>query len=152
MQNEVVFSELMKVILTRRDISILMSEISVLKESVYKTDTAVFGSTLRDKVRKKVADILGPVLEKESDKEGFLNKLETAFKKVPTVEIVIAIDLTQSLNDRIVNLIRESVPGSVVDFKIDRGIMGGATISNAGKYFDGSVSKKLKEYLINGKI
>lgn len=147
MQNEAVFSDLMKVILTRRDITILMSEISLLKESVYKTDTAVFGSTLRDKVRKKVADIIGPAIEKETDREKFLNHLESLFKKVPTVEIVIATDLTQGTNDRIVDTIRQSVPGSVVDFKIDRSVMAGATISNSGKYFDGSIAKKLREFL-----
>lgn len=156
MQNEAIFSDLLSVIQTKRDLIILLDEIAMLKLSVYKTDSSKFESVLREKVRKKTADILTNYMEKgnlttAAARETFLNSLEVGLKKIPFVELTVALEPTGTTSEKIVSWVRGSAPGSIVDLKIDRNIIAGAIISSNGKYFDGSISKKLEEYL-NGQI
>ena len=69
MQNEAAYSLLIKVILTKRDSNILIGELDVLKNSLFKTDSNAFEVVLKEEVRKKVADVIEFYISKGADKK-----------------------------------------------------------------------------------
>ncbi|MEK7498155.1 MAG: hypothetical protein AAB656_04540 [Patescibacteria group bacterium] len=134
MQNEAAYSLLIKVILTKRDSNILIGELDVLKNSLFKTDSNAFEVVLKEEVRKKVADVIEFYISKGADKKVLIEFLDSKFRKVPTLDLTIAFDPTGAILERMSKWVRENVGEVLLDLKIDRSIVCGAIVSFGGKY------------------
>lgn len=143
MQNEAVYSDFINIISTKHDLNILLAEIDMLSAALFKTNEKAFNETLENKVRKKVADIILFRVEKGADKKSLLSELNSWARSVPIIELTIAFEPTVKVVERVSQWVRMNVGEAVIDYKIDRRIMGGAVIVFKGKIIDCSLIKKI---------
>lgn len=145
MQNEAAYSELVKVILTKRDSNILIGELGVLRRALFKTTPGAFEAVLKEEVRKKVADVIEFYISKGADKEKLIGFLESKFRDLPTLVLTISFDPTGAIVERISKWVRGNVGEVLLDLRIDRSVVAGAQISFNGKYYsDGYADMLLK--------
>lgn len=145
MQNEAVYSDLTKVILTRKDANILLMEVSWLKETLFKTDPNVFAGVLKEKVRKKVSDIIENYISRGDDRGKLLELIEKKFRAAESIELVVAFEPTQSSLEKISNWVKMNIAPVLIDYKLDKRLLGGAIVTYKGKISDGSLLKKFHE-------
>jgi len=144
MQNETAYSDLIKLIVTKRDSNILIEELSVLKSSLFKTDPKAFDEALNQSVRKKIADIILFYVSKGADKKALVEYLEERFRKLPSLSLTIAFDPTVQVLDRIAKWVRDAKGEVLLELKIDRSIVCGAIVTFGGKFYDGGYANLIK--------
>ena len=72
-----------------------------------------------------------------------LKKLET----MPRMKLTVAITLPPETVDRMSRMVKQRLgPEVVLDIDVDRQLVGGAVVEFKGKYYDGSLKKKLDEF------
>lgn len=142
MQNEAIYSDLIKVLLTREDVNKLLWEIGVLRESLFKTDAGAFANILKSQVRKQVADVIEKYIS-AGDRVALLDFLEEKFKETPDIKLTLAFDPTQETIQKVSKWVKMSVGDVLIDYKVDRSIIGGAIVEYGGKIGDFSVKKLL---------
>jgi len=130
---------------TKEEEEVLLEELSMLYESLYKSDRNAFEETLNSKVRSEVAALIRQKI-KTDDKTMFLKDLISRIKGRKVVKMTLAIAPTDFLIGQIYNWLITSISENIVlDISIDKQILGGAIVSFGGKYFDFTLRKTLDQ-------
>jgi F0F1-type ATP synthase delta subunit len=147
------YSELLSTLTTSRDVALLRQEIQALQTSLFKVKGETFEKVLKTQVRASVAEWISTTLEKyEGKKEKFLEDLLKEIEALPMIQVEIAFEPSQEALEQIHAWAVEQVgQNALIDVSIQPDLLGGATISYQGKYFDGSLKENLQE-LISGAI
>lgn len=141
------YSKIFEIIQTKEDLNLLLDEIDLLKAGLYQAKIDSFESALNNSVRVSTASVIREELvESKSDPKKYLEGLQEFLKNVTEIKIQVAYEPTA----RGLSAIREWVAKNIAEFVVldlyyNPNIVGGAAISFKGKYYDGTLSKKLQE-------
>jgi F0F1-type ATP synthase delta subunit len=138
MQNEQIYSEIIKLIKTRDDFNAMNKELQSIEETLYEPKVNVEFSPL-------ILELL-----KSNSKEIILAEIKKRLSSIKFVNLTLSFAPSQDMIERISNWLGKSVPQNIaLDIKIDPEIVGGAVIEFDGKYFDYSLKNKLDNILKN---
>ncbi len=142
MQNNKDYSSILENVYTRQDLDELESELTVLKESLYRGGEVAAG------VSKSLVDLFLTA----PDKETLLTEIGQFLASLKTLKLTVAVSPTAKLVKNVSLWARQSlVPNLILEFDVNREVVGGAIIEWEGKYLDLSLAKRLEEAL-NGKL
>ena len=123
------YSDVYELVLTSGDRELLMQEIDVLINSLYKTE-----------VRSRVAEVLGKYKDK-------LAVVRQAVSRMREIKLEVARELPQKAVEDICAWVRKYLGEDVVvDFILKPELIGGATVYWEGRYGDYSLRKKLDNF------
>jgi len=115
-----------------------------LKDRLFKTDKASFQTALENEVRRSFSGAVSGELSSQQDPQKYLEGLEEALKKVGEIKIQIAFELNNRNFLAIKDWVSKNIEGFVVlDIYYNPAIIGGASISYNGKYYDGTLITKI---------
>ncbi len=142
------YKEILKNIRTARDVLRAKEEIDLLLDSLYKSDTEAYDTTLKKHVRQWFSELVQNQINKNKvDKEKFLKGLGKKLDEMRRVKLTIAYEPTQNMVDGISDWIKERVGEDVVvEFSYNPGVLAGAVVVYKGEYRDFSLRKKLDLY------
>ena len=131
-------SDVYELVLTTGDRELLMGEIDILVNNLYKTEA------LASEVRSEAANVLG----------GYKDQLwvvREVVKKMREIKLEVARELPQKAVEEISRWVRKYLGEDVVmEFKLKPELIGGATVYWEGRYGDFSLKKKLESYFSVG--
>lgn len=146
------YSDIFATIQTKEDLYLIKEEISMLKQSLFKTNSKEFENVLKNELRRDVSLALQKDLQSSKDPKDYLEGLEKMLSSVEQVKIQVAYQLSAkslaSIRDWVSKNITEFV---VLDIYYNPSIIAGAAISYKGKYYGSTVSAKIDEYFKNKK-
>ena len=132
------YSDVYELVLTTGDRELLMREIDILVNNLYKTEA------LASEVRSEAANVLG----------GYKDQLwvvREVVKKMREIKLEVARELPQKAVEEISRWVRKYLGEDVVmEFKLKPELIGGATVYWEGRYGDFSLKKKLESYFSVG--
>ncbi|KKU02756.1 MAG: hypothetical protein UX99_C0033G0007 [Candidatus Amesbacteria bacterium GW2011_GWB1_47_26] len=132
------YSDVYELVLTTGDRELLMGEIDILVNNLYKTEA------LASEVRSEAANVLG----------GYKDQLwvvREVVKKMREIKLEVARELPQKAVEEISRWVRKYLGEDVVmEFKLKPELIGGATVYWEGRYGDFSLKKKLESYFSVG--
>lgn len=140
------YSDLLSQLTTSRDVALLREEIQALQTSLFKVKGETFEKVLKSKLRASVAEWITATLAKyEGKKEKFLEDLLKEIEALPMVQVEIAFEPSQEALEQIHTWVVEQIgQNALIDVHIQSDLLGGATVSYQGKYFDGSLKENLQ--------
>lgn len=148
MQNDQIYSSFTDLVSTSDDYNLLNMELELLEESLFETKTD-FEYVLLHKVRKETSDLISKLIVNQK-KEVVLRGLKKELAKIKFMEVSVAFDPSIEVTERIASFVKKNSKQSLaIDIKVDPKLIGGALVSFEGRFFDGSVLKKLNETLMN---
>lgn len=143
-------SNLFTLVKFRSDIETLLQEIDILSDSLYRIGDRDFAHTVSNSVRRETAEYLQSANLNIEDRKQQLDALKKQLQNVIIVKITLAFEPNAAIAENISAALRKIFDASsVIDFAFDKSIVAGAVIEYQGKYFDGSLGKKLAEIDIN---
>ena len=126
----------------REEIKSLIQE---LRESLFKKEG--LGKILKNRIPLRYSPLVNLYIKSNLGKEGFegsLNSLENYLKSLKEINITLSFEPTEKITDKIYTWVTKNVGKDVIlNFTVSPKILGGATISYKGLYFDYSLEKKL---------
>jgi hypothetical protein len=131
---------------TRNEVEILVSEIDILLDSLYRTGEQNYDQILRSQIRFNTATLFNQL---SGSREDIKRSLEEIKQKLLTVEyfrIVLAFEPTSKFMYQLAAKIRELFsPNAVLEIDYQSDLLGGAQMTWRGKYIDLSLRKQLQE-------
>jgi F0F1-type ATP synthase delta subunit len=142
------YSELLNNIFTVDDAVNLLTEVLVLKKSLYGNDANSWDDALNNLVRKSTAVIVNAEISKfknEISKIDYLLTVERQLMGLKSVKLILACEPSIKLVETIALWLKANVGRSVVlDITLDKKLIGGAIVEYDGKYGDFSLKSKLE--------
>lgn len=128
---------------TIEDRDYLLSEINLLKDSLYTDKGFGFESVLRNKIRSWVSDYLIELFSSQnSEREEILDYLEKELNNLKEFGLRLAFEPSSDAIDRFLGLIRGfSGKNLILNISIDPNLIGGAQMVFEGKYKDFTFKK-----------
>lgn len=149
MQNDQIYSELTSLIKTREDFNLIKNQLDALEVSLYELKTNNFESTLGNNVRADLAQLISKAIRTEG-KEEVIKKMREALGNIKFVELTLSFEPPNKLLEIIYEWFNKNVSQNIsLDVKVDPDIIGGALITFEGKFFDGSLKRRLQDILKN---
>ncbi len=146
MQNDKIYSDILRQIRTKSDADELLAELDGLSESIYKTDPAALEATLST-FRSSHAAFIRAALAGGIDKLTLIKELGAQVAALKPVSLALAFEPTEEFAERLHEWLIQNVgEGVVLDFEVKPEIIAGAIISYNGRYLDFSLSNFLKTY------
>lgn len=123
---------------TKYEADLLLEELSLLEASVFKQAGKELDLVLNSDIRSWVAEIIKKELKEEKDGiVEYVNRLKKDIENTPEVKVIIAFELSSSMETKIYENIQSSLKEKIVlDLIFDRQIIGGMIIIYKGKYKD----------------
>lgn len=147
------YSELFTSLQTTEDRRILLKEIDLLLESLYKQNDQSFEKVSQNNVRNQTMVYLEKIFLEKPDKDVVLKELKKILESVDILELTIALEPTRQLIDRVSDWVKKNLSeGTLIRFEIDKRIVAGSKIIYKGSYHDFSISKKIVELTTNAKL
>lgn len=143
------YSEIIGNLRTTQEVKLLSQEIDLLLGRLYQPGPEVFEKALETEVRAWFSQLVKKEIEKsEVDRSGFFKGLKEELKKMAIIKLTLAFEPNDSALNKFHGLVSDSFRQPVVlEIEVDPSILGGATITSQGKYFDFSLKKKLAAFL-----
>jgi F0F1-type ATP synthase delta subunit len=143
---------------TTEDLVDLGDEIDSLMHSLYHVDLYKFEDALSQFVRLRIAREIRKLIQlhslntKDEIKE-FFSDAYRAICRLPILRLTLAFEPSESIINTISHWARTNLEeGVLLDLSMDRSVLGGAVIVYRGKFYDYSISKKLKEIFDRGDL
>ena len=134
-------SKLISAIRTRSEADELISEIELLKNSLYEDGEKSYRSTLENNVRYWVVSIINEeTLDKTKDIEKYLETLLEDISHLKEIKLTLAFEPRNSGINMFLEYLRENVDKDLIlEIDHDPKILGGTIISYKGNYHDYSL-------------
>jgi len=146
------YSELFASLQTTEDRRLLLRELDLLLQSLYKQNDQSFEKISEESVRGSTMTHLEKIFQANPDKDAVLKEIKKLLEGVNIVELTIALEPTRQLTDRVSGWVKKNLSeDALIRFEIDKKIVAGAKIIYKGAYHDFSTSKKIVELTSNGK-
>lgn len=134
------YSDLYFLVKTKQDWDLLLGEIDILVNSLYKLKDGKWEEVLATKVRKSVAEKLAKYKDQ-------MDKIREVIVKMRTLKLITAVELPQTGIDKISDWVKSNLGEDVVlEITLDPAIIGGSIVYWNGKIGDFSLKKKLESY------
>jgi hypothetical protein len=124
----------------------------MLEESLYKFDEQSFVNTLEQSVSKKLYNAIKRELGGEVNgsnlelQKALLREIKTRVSSMEMVRLMIAVEPTERMISRIYKWVVDNLgPEKLLEFEVDKSMLGGARITYRGRFADFSWEKKWKE-------
>lgn len=153
-----IYSDILSNIKTTDQARELLSEIDILLDALFKTDTNAFekalnsisilaSQTLREAFQKDNISFEDKTMIKEC-----LIGLKEEMQKLKTLKLSLAFEVSEGSIDNLFAWVVKNIgEGCILDIKEDKKILGGTIIEFEGKYKDLSLKKTLEETFANKK-
>jgi len=141
-------SDIQALVQTRRDLGILMSQLELLEQSLYKTGEEHFDAVVDSRITNDIAEMIKRDLSVEKGQEintrrEYLRELKKTLLSIKQIRVTLAINPTRKLIEKIHNKITRFCGYTVIlDIKL-----AGITIAYEGKYLDYTFMKKWREFI-----
>ncbi len=143
-------SKLFQYLRTTTDADLLTEEINSLLVSLYETKHGDYNEILNTVVRSTVGEIIKKETEKEADIKEYLKNILPQIESLKKINVKIAFEPSESVIQNIFNWIQKNLgEGVIINFELDKKIIGGAEIIYSGKHYDGTLAKKFEEFAVN---
>lgn len=128
----------------------LLSEIDLLQKSLFKVSASEnFESTLKKDVRARVALAIEQSM-KDTSPEVFLAGLRNAIGKLKYLNLTVAFEPNLDTVGRLYAWVKQNIgDGVVIDFTINKSILGGAIVEYKGKIKNLTILSKIEDYFLN---
>ncbi len=145
-------SEIISILKTKSDADIFLSHVEQLSDSIYNNKT-----TLKEKMKDLFPSEMTETLNQSLKKAGvdtnniieiqqFLDELKNSIKKTPVINLTIAFKPKQQSIQRIYDWVSLKLKRAILlNFTIEKQIIGGAIVEFHGKYFEYTIHKALNE-------
>lgn len=137
---------------TRSEVSDTLRELDLLERSLYKTGEEGFAEKMRSSVGMKTAEIVRRKMDEEGTGENVeamaavLKELRMALENLSVIGLEVAIDPTQEMVEEIYAWVEANMgKGMILDFVVDKDILGGARVTYAGKYIDATLEDRWRD-------
>ncbi len=141
------YSNILDTVKTNLDREELLYEINQIKSALYESAKNL-EDVLKSKVRAFFADTVRQQIQEGADLEKYFSGLVKALNGLEEVKLEVALEPTHEEIEVISNWLNKSTGGkTLISFDVKPNILGGATVSFKGKYFDGSLLKILDKTL-----
>ncbi|KKU63082.1 MAG: hypothetical protein UX87_C0035G0005 [Candidatus Amesbacteria bacterium GW2011_GWA1_47_16] len=146
-------SDIQALVQTRRDLGILMSQLELLEQSLYKTGEEHFDAVVDSRITNDIAEMIKRDLSVEKGQEintrrEYLRELKKTLLSIKQIRVTLAINPTRKLIEKIHNKITRFCGYTVIlDIKVDPSLLAGITIAYEGKYLDYTFMKKWREFI-----
>lgn len=146
------YSDMLVFVRTNLERDLLLSELAAVKTALFEPKK-VLEEILKSDVRASVASVIRTKAEKEENFTNYIEGLIRELKNLVEVRVELPYEPTEGLIDMIYSWLTKNVSGSlVISVVINSSILGGATISYKGKYYDGGLSRILDSVLADEKL
>jgi F0F1-type ATP synthase delta subunit len=140
------FEEFINLTKTKDDVFLLEEEADILLNAIYEGHDQDLANFIKENVRANFAEIYTLLIERSTNKENDLKKLQETVAALESFRLTLAFSPSQGFIDRIYKMIAENAGHSfVLEFLIEPQILGGAEISFKGEYRDYTL-KRFFEY------
>lgn len=147
MQNDKIYSDILRYIKTKSDADELLVGLDRLSESLYLTEPTAFERTLAT-LKAGYASAIRDALEKGADKSTLLSGLREKIISLKPLKLTLAFEPTAEFIEKLHEWTADNLGEEIVlDFEVNPKIIAGAVISYSGRYFDFSLSR-----LLNGQL
>ena len=144
--------DLLKQIITKEDLIILLEEINLTENFIFKNISTPLSEKLKGKTREEFRGLVEK-LEKEnshfrspSEQFSFFQNLKKNLKKIPELKLELAFQPSIEFLIKIKQWFKEKNQREVIlDLSVNPEVVGGAIIEYQGKYLNLSVGKKIDE-------
>lgn len=138
-------SNIFSIVTTRGDVEALLSDIDILIDSLYRTDEFDYDHAFKNKISAQTARFLANLSQVKDLRKQELENFQHQLQSAKFIKLTLVFEPTSAVAEKISGSVRKLFdPNLIVDFAIDRSIVGGAIIEYQGKYFDSSLAKKLQ--------
>ena len=153
MQNDKIYSEIINsFVRTKIEANMLLSELDLLRRSLFKIGEGDFNSTLEKNVRAKVANAITQIAN-DVNREQILKILSEKIKSLNYLSLTIAFEPNLETEGRIITWIRQNLgEGIAIDIKTDKSTLGGAVIEYKGKIGNFTILPKIDEYFLKNNV
>ena len=147
-----VYSDILRSVKTTEHARDLLSEIDILLESLFKTDSKAFEKALNSisavssqMLKEIFIRNYGSFENKAMIKECLIG-LKEEMQKLKILKISLALEVSENLIDNLFNWVLKNLKaGIILNINTDKSIIGGAIIEFEGRYKDFSLKKALEE-------
>lgn len=144
MQNDKIYSEVLKLTKTTDDRDRVVTEIDALIAGMYKTDKSNFTKTLGEFVSTDISKQIGSIDTNSLD--NVLVELKNKLMQLPTIKVTLAFVPKQNFVNEIAEFIEKNINlKGVIELTHNPEILGGIILDIGGKYIDLSLKRKLDE-------
>ncbi len=141
------FDEILKTLKTKEERILILDEIRILTDSLYKEGDNSFESVIGKRVRKQTSDFFSGVFTNQKiNKEEYFQALELKINEIEVLEVSLAYIPSANSISLISNWITKNLGSFLIDFKYDPTLIAGGVIIYKGKYLDLSLRKKFEDY------
>jgi len=144
--------DLLRQIITKEDLIVLLEEINLTENFIFKNIRTPLSEKLKGKTREEFRGFVEK-LEKEnslfrspSEQFSFFQNLKKNLKKIPELKLELAFEASREFLIKIKQWFKEKNQREVIlDLSVNPEVVGGAIIEYQGKYLNLSVGKKIDE-------
>lgn len=146
------YSEIFNLINTKSQLSLLLYETELLRDSLFKTQVS-FEQILETQVRPSIATAIQNSLNNSKvDKETFLKGLRVEIGKFSELAVVLAFEASAQTFEILGRWVKDNLSDkTVLDISFDNSLIAGGILVYKGKYIDLSIKKLINEYFISHK-
>jgi F0F1-type ATP synthase delta subunit len=141
------YSDVINLVQTVSERDSLSRVIGSLRASLFEKE-GKFEEILESQLPGSVADIIRVKAKKGEKPEDYLEGLLKALDSLPEVHLTLASEPSRKTMEAIFVWVSKNIGAGVLAVESKPSILGGALVSFAGKYYDGSLEKILTETLI----
>lgn len=146
------YSDILGFVRTNLERDILLNELEQIKIALFEPKAGV-EQVLKSSVCASHAAILREKSKKEENFASYIEGLIKELTNMDEVKIELPQEPTEGLIDIVYGWLTKNVsPNVIISVSVNPAILGGATISYKGKYYDGSLSRILDEVISNEKL
>lgn len=129
---------------TTRDVELLVEELDLVEDQMYKVTDKDLYDLLGKKLRSWVADIIvNGIVDRGSETE-FIKELRDEVKKLPELRLTLAIDPSRDIIIDISDWARKNIdPLIILDISVDNSLVAGLTVDYKGEYGDYSIGEAI---------
>ncbi len=149
------FSSLLATIYTREEAEKIQDILSEMRDELYKIHHDPALDALIGKLPSQVSEVLQQllaqkkiVLQTPQEINKFCDEFSQTLKSTDALSLNMAFEPSYELTQKIAGICKNELgDNTLLEFKIDPRILGGALISFKGQYFDYSLKTKLDHFL-----
>jgi F0F1-type ATP synthase delta subunit len=139
-------AEIILSVKTKDQLDQILREIEEVEQAIYSKNESAFTQLANSNTQKLLGSLLADKDTIES-RNSVIESIRENLKKVQTIELMLGIDPSQEMIDKISAWVKKNISEyGVVDIKIDKEIIAGARISYQGRYIDATVNKDWSEF------
>lgn len=148
---ESAIDQLLSILLTKKDVLLMCAQLDAISQAIFAKDgeleTILSKNLSREKkdiLQRLIAD-RGVNMSNIPSFQEFISSLRATIASLPVIEFEVAIEPSNSLVVMVTDWVERNIPQkTIVDFKVNKDLIGGAVISYNGRVKQYSIAHALQ--------